>query len=194
MSFADGTKAQNESTAVVRRAGLIGVPDDARIEQGRRLERVLMKKIRADQAALRLIQLRMRLERFFHVRGAGLEDLKQVSVTAFEIFEHVAQLSCGGIGIEPKNSLDDMVGPRLVGRVELPGLSRRPEGSDDDPGRIRAQIQVLTVQESGVRQECPLGSFAVRSRHWRRCVPFWQRVSMAAVRLNCPISIRPRRY
>src|SRR6185437_3593771 len=32
MSFADGTKAQNKSTAAVRRAGLIGVPDDARIE------------------------------------------------------------------------------------------------------------------------------------------------------------------
>jgi hypothetical protein len=120
-----------------------------------------------------LVQFRMRLERLFHVRGAGLEDLEQVSVTAFEIFEHVAQLSCGRIGIEPKDPLDDMVGPRLIGRVEIPGLSRRPERSDDDPGRIRAQIQVLTVQESGVRQECPLGVFAVRSRHLRRCVPFW---------------------
>ena len=136
-----------------------------------------MKEIRADQAALRLVQFRMRVECFFHVRGAGLEDLEQVSVTAFEIFQHVAQLSCGRIGIEPQNPLDDMVGPRPVRRVEIPGLSRRPERPDDDPGRIRAQAQVLTVQESGVRQECPLGSFAVRSRHLWRGVPFWLRVS-----------------
>jgi len=98
-----------------------------------------MQKIRADQAALRLIQLRMGLECFFHVRGAGFEDFEQVSVTALEIFNDVVQLSCGRIGIKPKDSLDDMVGPRLVGGVEIPGLSRGPERSDDDPGRIRAQ-------------------------------------------------------
>ena len=177
MSFADSAKAQDESTAALGRAGLVGVPDDAWIEQSRRFKRILMKKIRTDEAALRLIQFRMRVECVLHVRGAGLEDLEQVSVSAFEILEHIAQLPCGRIGIEPKDPRHDMVGPRPVGRVEVPGLSRGPERSDDDPGRIRAQIQVLTVQESGVRQECPLGSFAVRSRHSWRGVPFWQRVS-----------------
>jgi hypothetical protein len=177
MPFADGTKAQDESAAIDRRAGLIGVPHDARIEQGRRLERVLVKKIRPDEATLRLIQVRMRVERLLHVGGASLEDLEQVSVTACEIFQHVAQLPCGRIGIEPNDPLDDMVGPRPVGRIEIPGLSRRPERSDDDPARVRTEINALAVQEPEVRQECPLGSFAMRSSHLRRCGWFLLRIS-----------------
>ena len=140
MPFADGAKAQDESTAIFRRAGLVGVPDDARIEQGRRLERVLVEKIRTDQAALRLVQFGMWLERLFHLCGARLEDIEQIPVTTFEIFEHLAQLLRGSFGIEPKNPADDMIGPDLIGRIEVSGFSRRLEGPDDDPGRIRAQI------------------------------------------------------
>jgi hypothetical protein len=61
-------------------------------------------------------------------------------VTTFEIFEHVAQLLRGSFGIKPKNPADDMVGSDLIGWVEVSGFSRRFEGSDDDSGRIRAQI------------------------------------------------------
>ena len=46
----------------------------------------------------------------------------------------------GSCCIELKNSADDMVGPSLIGWVEVSGFSRRFEGSDDNPGRIRAQI------------------------------------------------------
>ncbi len=99
-----------------------------------------LKKIRTDQAALRLVQFGMRLERLFHLRGARLEDIEQIPVTTFEIFEHLAQLLRGSFGIEPKNPVDDMIGPDLVGWIEVSGFSRRFEGSDDDPGRIRAQI------------------------------------------------------
>jgi hypothetical protein len=38
MPLADGAQAQNKSTAIFRRASLVGVSDDARIEQGRCLE------------------------------------------------------------------------------------------------------------------------------------------------------------
>ena len=152
MPFADGAKAQDKSAAIFRRAGLVGMPDDARIEQGRRFERILVEKIRADQAALRLVQFGMRLERLFHLGGARLEDVEQISVTAFEVFEHVAQLLRGSLGIEPKHPVDDMIGPGLVGRIEVSGLSRRLEGPDDDPGRIRAQIQGLPIQELGLGQ------------------------------------------
>ena len=138
MAFAHGAKAQDEPTAILRSAGLIGVPDDARIEQGRRLERILMKKICTDQATLRFIQIGMWFERVFHLRRAGLEDLQQVPVTTFEIFEHIAQLLRRCFGIEPKNPVDDVVGPGLIGWIEVSGFSRRFEGSDDDPGRIRA--------------------------------------------------------
>jgi len=116
------------------------VSDDARVEQSRRLERVFVEKICADQAALCLIQLGMRLQRVFHIRGAGLEDIEQISVTAFEIVEHIPQLSCSGFRIEPKYPANDMIGPNLIGRIEVSWLRCRLEGSDDDPCRVRAQI------------------------------------------------------
>ena len=90
MPFADGAKAQDESTAIFRGTRLVGVPDDARIEQGRCLERILVEKIRPDQSALRLVQFSMRCKRLFHLFGARLEDIEQISVTAFKIFEHIA--------------------------------------------------------------------------------------------------------
>lgn len=99
-----------------------------------------MKKICTDQAALRLVQFGMRHQRLFHIRSARLEDIDQIPVTTFEILEHVRQLLRGSVGIEPKNSLDDVIGPDLIGRVEVARFSRRLEGPDDDPGRIRAQI------------------------------------------------------
>ena len=182
MPFANGTKAQDESTAILRRASLVGVPYDARIEQGRRLERVLVEKIRTDQAALRLIQFGMWFERLFHLCGAHLKDIEQIPVPAFEILEHITQLLRSNIGTELKNPANDMVGPDFVGRVKVSGFSRRFEGSDDDPGRIRAQIQVLAVQKSGLRQSGPLGSCAVRSGDLRRCVPMWMRVSFVLSR------------
>lgn len=85
------------------------------------------------------IQFDMRLERLFHLSSARLEDVDQISVTTFEIVEHLVQLLRSSFGIEPKNSADDMVGPSLIGRIEVSGFSRRFEGSDDDSGRIRAQ-------------------------------------------------------
>jgi hypothetical protein len=48
-------------------------------------------------------------------------------------------LLLNGIGIKPENPIDDVVGPSLIGWIEVSGFSRRFEGSDDDPGRIRAQ-------------------------------------------------------
>lgn len=140
MPFADGAKTQNESTAVLRRASLIGVPDNAWIEQGRRLERIFMKKIRSDQPALRLVQFSMWFKCSFHLRGSRLEEIEQISVTTFKIFEHICQLPRGGFRIEPKHSVDDMIGPDLVGWVEISGFSRGLEGADDDPSWIRAQI------------------------------------------------------
>src|SRR5713226_1598600 len=119
MPFANGAKAQDESTAIFRGAGLIGVPDDAWIEQGRCLERVLVEKVRADQAPLRPVQFGMLLERRLHLCSACLENIEQVPMATFEVLEHVAQLLRGSVGIEPKNPVDNMVGPDLIGCVEV---------------------------------------------------------------------------
>jgi hypothetical protein len=81
----------------------------------------------------------MRLQRRFHFCRARPEDLKQIPVTTFEVFEHLSQLPGGSLGLEPKNPVDDMIGPDFVRWIEVSGLSRRLERPDDDPGRIRAK-------------------------------------------------------
>ncbi len=86
------------------------------------------------------MQCRMRLQRLFHFCGARLEDLKQVSVTTLEIFEHFCQLSRDSLGLKPKNPVNNMVGPSLIGWVEVSGFSRRFERSDDDPRWIRTKV------------------------------------------------------
>ena len=159
MTFADSTQAQDEPAPSLGCAGLVGVPDDARIEQGRGFERILVKKVGTDQVALRFAQHGMRLQGTFHLNRARIEDLEQVPVAALEIVEHVLQLLIGSVLIEPQHSADDMIGARLVGRVEIPGLDRRLERPHEDPGRIGAQMQSLSVQEHGLRQR---GSLDVR--------------------------------
>ena len=82
----------------------------------------------------------MRLQRRFHLCRARPEDLKQISVTTLEILEHLSQLPGGSLGLEPKNPVDDMIGPDFVRWIEVSGLSRRLEGPDDDPRRVWPQI------------------------------------------------------
>jgi len=63
----------------------------------------------------------MRFERLFHFSGAGLEDLKQVPVAAFEICEHLGQLTLSCFDVEPKNPVDNMIGPGPVSWIEVSG-------------------------------------------------------------------------
>ena len=52
MPFADRAKTEDEATAAFRRTGLIGMGDDARIEQRRRFEGIFVQEIGADQLTL----------------------------------------------------------------------------------------------------------------------------------------------
>ena len=152
MSFANGAKAQDESAAMFRRAGLVGMPNDAWIEQGRGFERIFVEKISSNQSALRLSQLSMRFEHVLHLGGTRFKNIEQVAVAACEVFEHLAQLLRGSFGIEPKHAVNDMIGADLVSGIEVPRLSRWLEGPDDDPGRVRTQIEALAIQEFGLGQ------------------------------------------
>ena len=94
-----------------------GCGDDARIEQGRRFERIFVQEIGADQLALDLGEIGMRGEGVFHLVGARLERLQQVAVPALEILEHIGQLAGDAVsGSSAKHPVDDVVGARLVGR------------------------------------------------------------------------------
>ena len=143
--------------------GLVGMPNNAWIEQGRCFERIFVEKISPDQSTLSLIQWSMRFERVLHFCGALFKNVEQVPVTACEVFEHLAQLLRGRFGIESKHAINDMIGADFVGRVEVARLSRWFEGPDDDPGRIRAQIEALAIQEFGLGQRCSLGAIALGS-------------------------------
>lgn len=87
----------------------------------------------------------MRLERVLHVRGARFKNIQQIPVTAFEVFQHLAQQLRTSFIIKPKHPVDDMIGANLVSRVEIARLSRRLERPDDDPGRVRTQIKTLPI-------------------------------------------------
>ena len=87
-----------------------------------------MKEIRADQIALCFCQYGMRLQCIFHLDGTRLEDLEQIPVTTFEVFEHVLQLLFSSVRLEPQHSADDMIGAGLVGGVEVPGSTAGLKG------------------------------------------------------------------
>ncbi len=77
-------------------------------------------------------------------------------MAALEILEHLGQLATGRSGLQAQHAIDDMIGSRLVGRIEITGLGRRLERSDDDSGRVGAKMKRLTVQELGLKQVDPL--------------------------------------
>ena len=92
----------------------------------------------------------MSREGLFHFIGAGLERLQQVAVAALEILQDVGELAGNGFGIERENPVDDMIGARLVGRVEIARFGRRLERAHDHPRGIWTQIKRLPVQEGGL--------------------------------------------
>ncbi|MGY3469382.1 hypothetical protein ACVW0I_006253 [Bradyrhizobium sp. LM6.11] len=125
---------------------------DTRIEQCRGLERIFVEKISARELALDLREYSMVGQRRFHFRGARLEDLQQVAVTAEEVLQNVGQLPVGRLGIERENPFDDMVGAGLVRRIEVARLCRRLEWPNDDTGRVRPQLKGLAFEEGRLRQ------------------------------------------
>ncbi len=69
---------------------------------------------------------------------------------ALEILQDIGELAGNGFGIERENPVDDMIGARLVGRVEIAGFGRRLERAHDHPRGVRTQIERLPVQEGGL--------------------------------------------
>ena len=70
MAFADRTKAQDEPASAVAHARLVGVTDNARIEQGRCLECVLVEEVGAHQLPLRGSEYGVRIEGPLHLGRA----------------------------------------------------------------------------------------------------------------------------
>ncbi|BCH61272.1 hypothetical protein RvVAR0630_38960 [Agrobacterium vitis] len=73
MSFANRPQADDHPAASLRHAGLVGMRNDAWIEEGRGFERILVHEIRADQLSLLLAEAFMLGESILHRIGAQFE-------------------------------------------------------------------------------------------------------------------------
>ena len=109
-----------------------------------------MQEVGADELALYFGKRTVRQQRLLHFVGPALKRLQQVAVPALEILQHVGQLAGRGLRIEIENALDDMVGARLVGRVEIARLGRRLERTHDHARGIRPQIERPPIDKSGL--------------------------------------------
>ena len=157
MPFANGPETENEAQAAFRRARLVRMRHDAGIEQCRGLERIFVQEIGPDQLALDAGKSAVSRQRLFHLVGAELEFLQQVAMPALKVLQYVCQQAGCDFRIECQNTLDDVVGAGLVGRVEIARFGRRLEGAYDHARGIGTQIERLPMQESGLRQDV-LGS------------------------------------
>ncbi len=93
----------------------------------------------------------VRREGFFHFVGTELKRLQQVAVPALEVLQHIRQLAGRGLRVERENALDDMIGPRLVGRVEISRFGRRLERAHDHAGGVGTQIESLPIEKGGLQ-------------------------------------------
>ena len=113
-----------------------GCDDDARIKQRRRLERIFVHEIGADQPPLQLGEIGMGGERFLHLVGTALEGREQIAMPAFEILQHLGELVRSSLGVERQNAIDDVVGAGLFFRTKIARLDRGLERAHDDAPRI----------------------------------------------------------
>src|SRR5450631_3352729 len=147
MPFAHRPQTQDETASAFRHAGLVGVRDNAWIEQGRGFERILVQEVGADQLALHLGKLGVSKERVFHVDGARLEGRQQVAMAAQEVLQYVGQLVRRYRRVKRQHPSDDVIGARLVGRVEVTRFGRGLEWAHHYSCRVGTQVQRLTVQK-----------------------------------------------
>src|SRR3979490_2786933 len=157
MPFANGTETENEAQTTLRSVRLVGMRHDRGVEQGRGFERIFVEKIGADQLALDFGKAAMRRQSLFHDVGAPSDRLQQVAMSALEILQDIGELAGNSFGIKGENPVDDVIGARLVGRVEIARFSRRLERSHDDARGIRPQVKRLAIEEGGLQQDA-LGS------------------------------------
>ena len=72
---------------------------------------------------------------------------------ALKVRQYVRQKAGGDFWVKGQNAFDDVVGARLVGRVEIARLCRRLERAYDHARRVGTQVERLPMQETGLRQD-----------------------------------------
>ena len=106
-----------------------------------------MEKIGPNQLALDCGETGVAGKGAFHLFCAGFELGQQVAMPALEIFQNLPQLRRCVFRAQGQNAVNDMVGPGLVGGIQVARFRCRLEGPYDDPGRVRTKVECLPVQE-----------------------------------------------
>jgi hypothetical protein len=106
-----------------------------------------MEEIGPDQLALYQAESGVASKGLLHFAGAGLELSQQVAVPSLEVFQDICKLRGRVLRAQGQNTVNDMIGPCLVGGIKVARFRGRLERPHDDPGRIGAKIESLPVQE-----------------------------------------------
>src|SRR6185295_16947751 len=96
------------------------------------------------------------------------ESREVISMPPHEVLEHIGELRGDERRFEREHPLDDSVGPRLVGRVEIARLGGGLERADDYARRVGTQVEGLTIQERvGCQSALPIvgGFYEFRARN-----------------------------
>ncbi len=186
MALPDRADAENEPATALGRAGLIGMEDDARVEQGRRLEGILEHEIRADELALRRRDGGVGRERVADLFGAGFEPGEGVAMPIAEDIRHLRQLTGGGTGVERQDPLDQPAETGLDLVRGIIAVGRGGERKHDHTRRIGAHVETLTEQAHWLRRRAAVHGDRQIVATIRFC---WNWLTRAIAR----ISSRPRR-
>ena len=108
-----------------------------------------MQKVGSYEPPLIQCKRRVPLEGRLHLQCTSLEDLQQVAMPSKEALQDVSQLRCHGRGIERQDAFDNVIRTRFVCWIEIARLGRGLEWAHNDPRRIGAQMQRLSVEERG---------------------------------------------
>ncbi|GGC04795.1 hypothetical protein GCM10011494_24150 [Novosphingobium endophyticum] len=83
----------------------------------------------------------------FHLPRAPFEDRRQISVPVVEVPQCCGKEFQRFILAKGEDAINDVIGPRLVDGIQVPGFDRGPERANDDARRIGPQVERLPIEE-----------------------------------------------
>src|SRR5207248_58908 len=140
MPFAGGPQAEDESTRPGGQARLVGVPDHRGIEQGRRLQRVFLGEVGADQQAPALADRLVGQQVFPDLLEAVQEELAGPLVPLAELPHHRLQQALDLTLGEGRDARDDLLDPALARHLERPDDDAGVGRPEDDPGALDVHV------------------------------------------------------
>ena len=122
MSFADAAQRHREADGSLRQSRLIGVEDDARVEQSGRFEGIFFAEIGADQQRPVAVDGIAIDRQAVDLSEAAEQQLFDVPVALGERGGDALQLPAKRLIVEREDALDDSLRPRVI------LVRERPEG------------------------------------------------------------------